>query len=292
MRLFLYVLLFGIYFTVSGQSVQKQTPEIQVQLNAYYDALERADPQKALNALNQLIILDPEFPHYYGARASVLENMNDIPIDSILSDLNKAIQLDSANSIWRIHRLDLLLSAETDGMRYQAMEDIRSMIDRDTIDIDYYLAYLNYAAICDTTSIPSIHAQAIELAFQQLTAQPNEASKWYQLAQVYAAVPAAIDAEKLMQIISAIDKAIELDPANQQYYIFRGDIRSMYTTDYQLAAADYDAASKLSSSSKLYQHWAMTLIKSENKAEAKRIIQTGLLLYPGNYALQALRKQL
>ena len=274
-----------------GQSVQKMSPEIRTQLNAYYDALERADPEKAIQALTQLIALDPTYQHYYGARASVLENMPGISLDSVLKDLDMAVQLDSGSTKWLTHRLDIRLAAETDVFRIQAIQDMQLLSAQHALTISNYLAYIYYARLCDTTLLPHVYEQAIATAFQQLTSKPDIAANWYQLAQVYASIPERMDAEKQIQLIAALDKAIVLDPAQPDYFVLRGDIHYQFTHNYKQASSDYATASSLSSSPRIYARWAQALLAAQQMDEAKQVVNTGLLLYPGNYTLKSLQKE-
>lgn len=274
-----------------GQVQQQMTPQIKQYLVAYYDAVERSDPQKAIQALTLLITADPNYPNYYGARASVLESLPDIPIDSILQDLDRAVTLDSTNTQWLAHRADLRLRIGTDQMRMAAYNDMWMVIKNDSTDLHSRIQYLAFARINDTLRAAQIFREAESLAFQKTVAQPDQAENWYQLALVYTTYPERIDGEMLIKILGALNTATQLDPDNVTYYTLRADVYAKYmSANSQLAISDYQYVLGLSPSRKVYIKLAQAQLAAGLQSDAKATLQQGLLLHPGNYVMRRLLK--
>lgn len=276
----------------AAQSVQLMTPQIKQQLTAYYDALETADTQKALDALNALIRSDPSYANYYGARASVMEVIPGSSPDSILADLNRAIQLDSSLLQWVSKRAAFCLDRGTDKLKVRAMKDLLSLCQRDSITLSYRLDLLPILINMDSMQSSAIYQEALKIAYQQVTEAPGQAESWFALARVYCNIPAPMEEEDIRLALGYLNKALNLDPARWEYAKLRAELYANELHNLDAAIEDYKYVITLAPTPSAYESLALLYAASGQKQQAVTTVKDGLVLFPGSYALDALKRKL
>ena len=289
LTLFLWSLSTGI---TKAQSVQLMTPQIRQHLNTYYDALETADAQKALEALNALIAADPNYPHYYGARASVLETLPGVTPDSILAELDKAIHADTTLDQWLIKRANYCLAAGTDRRKFQAVNDLLELCHRDSTSLAHRMALLPVVRLSDPQVFANLHQEAIALAYLQITETPNVADHWYTLASLYAMDKEDMQEEDVLLALGYLEKALSLDPGKWAYAQLRAELYADVLHNYIAAIEDYRYVITLAPSPNAYASLAQVYASSGQKKEAMTIVQEGLILFPGSYILQSVKRSI
>lgn len=276
----------------NAQSVQLMTPQIRQHLNMYYDALETADAQKALQALNALIAADPNYPHYYGARASVLETLPGVSPDSILADLEKAVRADTTLDQWLIKRAHYCLEAGTDQRKFQAVTDLLDLCRRDSSSLAHRMALLPVIRSSDPQAFARLHQEAIALAYLQITESPGVADHWYTLASLYAIDKAHMQEEDVLLALGYLEKALSLDPGKWAYAQLRAELYADVLHNYIAAIEDFRYVITLAPSPNAYASLAQVYASSGQKKEAMAIVQEGLTLFPGSYVLQSAKRRI
>lgn len=286
------LLFFGFaYVSGNGQQVQKMTPEIKQQLNAYYSALETADKEKALLALSSLIQLDPDYANYRGARASVYMAKGNVPYDTIIQDLNACILLDPDNLQWRQQRVQYCLQIGTDKNKSIAVTDLKRIVKLDSNAIDARFTLYPFIAPAHPLTADSLRENIIRLSYSLASNKPDVAANWYYLAKVHLINADAIKEEDILLAFGYVNKAIAIDPMQWDYLKFRSHLFITYRNDFASAAKDLQQSVIIHPNGDDYAALVQALLTSNNKSAAREAWEKGIMLFPGSYALQSLRKK-
>lgn len=273
-----------------GQHEQLLTKETKQYLSDYYFAMETNNTDKALEALNALIAADPDFPHYYGARASVMESTGAADASQILADLDKAVSLDSFSAQWLQRRADFCWETGTDKMRYRALHDMRELIARDTLTVTPIFKMYPVIANGDSAYAIELLEEAIKRAYQFVVNEPNDAQHWFWLAQSYMLDTGQLIEENVLLALGYLDKAISLNPTEWNYILFRADIYDHIQHNYIAAIEDYNYVLTISTTPNVYAALILAYQRSGERELAKETLEKALLIFPGNYRLMQIKK--
>jgi tetratricopeptide (TPR) repeat protein len=291
---FTLTLLFGS--KVFAQPVQKMTPEIKQLLNNYYFSIETADQQKALTTLTALIAADSTFSPYYAARASVNIYRNHSDTASIIDDLSKAIQYDTANTTYYKNRAKYLWQSGREVNLAAAVSDYYTILKVDTFYLEAYENLYTYYTTSNARSKQT--ARKIEKSAQnalslEVQNNPFTAESYYRLSKTYCL--RTVDnfpKRNLKKALAANTRAIALDSTVSKYRYDRAMLYYFNKKDYEAAISDLDNLIANFPSSSAYYYKASCLIKLKRTEDALAIIELGLLQFPADLSLIMLKNEI